>query len=93
MAEYLRNSKCLQRIGWTGIYIHHCSSVRRNALVFACISRKYSLKELDIDFPLVRGPSNLALESMLKHTQSLRSLLVCPDGVLKDIAVAAAASD
>jgi hypothetical protein len=77
------------------LYIHHCSSVRRNALLFSpAFQESMSLKELDINFPLVRGPSNLALESMLKHTQSLRSLsLVCPDGVLEDIAVAAAASD
>jgi hypothetical protein len=35
------------------------------------------------------GPSNLAFENMLTHTQSLRSLsLICPDG-LEDIAVAA----
>jgi hypothetical protein len=35
------------------------------------------------------GPSNLAFENMLTHTQSLRSLsLICPDG-LEDIAVSA----
>jgi hypothetical protein len=50
-----------------------------------------SLEELDIDFPFIGGPSNLAFENMLTHTQSLRSLtLICPVGRLDDTAVAAA---
>jgi hypothetical protein len=50
-----------------------------------------SLEELCI--PLIGGPSNLNLEKMMTHTQSLRSLsLVCPNVLLDDIAVAAAAA-
>jgi hypothetical protein len=46
--------------------------------MFCCflpaIQESTSLKELHIDFPLIGGPSNLTLENMLTHTQSLRSL-------------------
>jgi hypothetical protein len=59
-----------------------------------------SLKELEITFPSGVGPSILALENMLTHTQSLQSLsLSCSDGPnedkavpLEDIAVAAVSS-
>jgi hypothetical protein len=53
-----------------------------------------SLKELDMELPRGRGPSNLAFENMLTNTQSLRSLtLICPAGLLvEDMTVAAARS-
>jgi hypothetical protein len=57
------------------------------------IQESTSLKELEIIRPLIGGPSNLAFESMLTHIQSLRSLsLSCSNGLLEDIAVAAARS-
>jgi Ran GTPase-activating protein (RanGAP) involved in mRNA processing and transport len=47
-----------------------------------------------MELPRGDGPSNLAFESMLTHTQSLRSLsLICPSGVLEDWAMAAARSE
>jgi hypothetical protein len=94
MAKYLHTSNCLQRIRWIGeLY----PKLRHREEVFCsflpAFQESMSLKELDIEFPLIGGPSNLALENMLTHTQSLQSLsLVCPDGLLKDIAVVAAAS-
>jgi hypothetical protein len=52
-----------------------------------------SLRELHLELPYRGGPSNLAFEDMLTHTQTLRSLsLSCPNGILEDWAVAAASS-
>jgi hypothetical protein len=46
-----------------------------------------------MDLPLIGGPSSLAFEHMLTHTQSLRSLtLISPTGRLDDIVLAAARS-
>jgi hypothetical protein len=46
-----------------------------------------------MELPPIGGPSNLAFENMLAHTQSLRSLRVkFPVGPLEDMAVAAAVS-
>jgi hypothetical protein len=45
------------------------------------IQESTSRKEVDINFALRGGRSNLALENMLTHTQSLRSQsLICPAG-------------
>jgi hypothetical protein len=62
--------------------------------MFCCflpaLQESTSLKELHINFPRGGGLSNLALENMLTHTQSLQSLsLSCPDGLLEDLIVAA----
>jgi hypothetical protein len=52
-----------------------------------------SLEELRINFRHIGGPSNLAFENMLTHTQSLRSLsLIYPEGLLEDRTVAAVRS-
>jgi hypothetical protein len=71
MAKYLRTSKRLQHIRWDG-------ELRNRREIICCflsaIQESTSLKEVDINFPLIGGPSNLALENMLMHTQSLRSL-------------------
>jgi Ran GTPase-activating protein (RanGAP) involved in mRNA processing and transport len=95
MAKYVRTSKRLQHFRW---------NLTRNDRVFwqpqemlchflPAFQESTSLKELDINFPLISGPSNLALEDMLTHTQSLRSLsLINPDGVLPDSSVAAVRS-
>jgi Ran GTPase-activating protein (RanGAP) involved in mRNA processing and transport len=90
MAEYVRTSKRLQRISWLG-------TIREREEIICCflraIQESTSPKELDINFPLIGGPSNLVLENMLAHTRSLRSLRLChPDGLLEDMAVAAASS-
>jgi hypothetical protein len=95
MAKYVRTSKRLQRIRWKGDKggDDNCEEILR------CFLRSFqestSLKELHMDLPLIGGPSNLAFESMLTHTKSLRSLsLICSIGRLRvgDITVAAAGS-
>ncbi len=93
MAVYVRTSIHLQRItlqrdvhGAAQALPHH--QVMLNWFLPA-FQESTSLKELNINFPLVSGPSNLALGNMLTHTQSLRSLsLRLPPG-LEDITVAA----
>jgi Ran GTPase-activating protein (RanGAP) involved in mRNA processing and transport len=94
MAKYVRTSKRLQRIKWEDQF-------RGDDRVFEeilchylpAIQESTSLKELHINFHLIGGPSNLALENMLTHTQSLQSLnLVCPIGELEDMFVAASRS-
>jgi hypothetical protein len=60
--------------------------------ILLAIQESTSLKELDIKLPLSGGPSDLAFESMLTHTQSLRSLTLRCYGHQEDIAVAAALS-
>jgi hypothetical protein len=91
MAKYVRTSKRLQRI--------RCDRDPRllNQLeeticcFLSAIQESTSLKELHIDFPLMVGPSNLAFENVLTHTQSLRSLsIIYPIDILDDTAVAAA---
>jgi hypothetical protein len=93
MAKYVRTSKRLQRIrcvkSWNNRELQH-----REEMI-CCFLRAFqestSLKELHIDFPLIAGPTSLALESMLTHTQSLRSLsFICR--AEEDINVAAASS-
>jgi Ran GTPase-activating protein (RanGAP) involved in mRNA processing and transport len=89
MAKYVRTSKRLQRIRWDGESPHEEEIL---CCFLTAIQESTSLKELDIDLPLIGVPSNMALENMLTHTQSLQSLsLVRPAGALED-AVAAAAS-
>jgi Ran GTPase-activating protein (RanGAP) involved in mRNA processing and transport len=94
MATYIRTSKHLQHIRWNGAWypqFRYCEEILCSFL--PAIQESTSLKELHINFPLIGGPSNLALENMLTHTQSLQSLsLICPFGPLEDIAVAAARS-
>jgi hypothetical protein len=55
------------------------------------IQNSTSLKELHMELPLRVGPSNLAHENMLTHTQSLRSLSLSISP-RQNIAVAAAQS-
>jgi hypothetical protein len=96
MASYMRTSKRLQRIRWHGypeIIIYDEAFQHREDMLccfLPAIQESTSLKELHIDFRLVGGPSNLALENMLSHTQSLRSLRL--NSSWEDIAVAAARS-
>jgi Ran GTPase-activating protein (RanGAP) involved in mRNA processing and transport len=94
MAKYMRASKHLQRIHWdveSGADYRFGSRHREEILCcfLPAIQESTSLKELHINFPVTGGPSHLALENVLTHTQSLRSLsLIYPDGLLEDIAVA-----
>jgi hypothetical protein len=100
MAKYVRTSKRLQRIHWRRDLQDRREFVLQHREEILCcflsaIQESTSLKELQIDLPLIGGPSTLALEFMLTHTQSLRHLsLLCPVGVLpvKGRAVAAARS-
>jgi hypothetical protein len=95
MAECVRTSKRLQRIRLFQPEYGSNYGYREDSLCcfLLAIQESASLKELHIDFRLIGGPPNLALENMLTHTQSLRSLsLICPGGLLEDIVVAAARS-
>jgi hypothetical protein len=98
MAKYLRTSKRLQRLRlsnyiMTGDDRQFPWPEEMMCCLLPAIQESESLKELDIDFPLTAGPSNLALKNMLTHTQSLRTLsLSYPEGLHDDIAVAAARS-
>jgi hypothetical protein len=94
MAKYVRTSKCLQHIHWGRRYYERSFKEREEILCcfLPAFQESTSLKELDMDFPHIGGPSSLAFEQMLTHTQSLRSLSVCSFGPLRDAAVAAARS-
>jgi Ran GTPase-activating protein (RanGAP) involved in mRNA processing and transport len=107
MAKYVRTSKHLQRMQWNGelddydevpLEQREEMSLQQRDEFLCCllpaIQESTSLKELSITFPCGGGPSNLALENLLTHTQTLWSLsLSCPNGlVLEDKAVAAARS-
>jgi hypothetical protein len=93
MAKYVRTSKRLQRICWS---MNELTFPQRDEVLccfMLAIQESTSLKELDIKFRPIGGPSYLALKSMLTHTQSLRSLsLIWPDGGLEDNSMAAASS-
>jgi hypothetical protein len=94
MAEYIRTSNHLQRIYWPRRFTTYGREMWHHEEMWYCFlfafQESTSLKELQIDLPLIGGPSNLALENMLAHTQSLRSLsLICPT---EDIDVAAVSS-
>jgi hypothetical protein len=97
MAKYVRTSKRLQRIHWNRNVILNDRALQQHEEMLCCvlpaIQESTSLNELQIDLPLIGGPSNLALGNMLTHTQSLRSLsLIYPSGPLEDMAVAAISS-
>jgi hypothetical protein len=95
MAKYMRTSKHLQHILWDREL--DAESWHREEM-FCCFLPAFqeskSLKELGIELPVAGRPSNQALENMLTHTQSLRSLsLICPVGrLVEDIAMGAAQS-
>jgi Leucine-rich repeat (LRR) protein len=94
MAKYVRTSKRLQRIYWKGEWY---LGLRRREEMVRCFLLAFqestSLKELHMDSTSEGGPSNLALENMLTHTQSLQSLhLNFPVGSLEYKAVAAASA-
>jgi hypothetical protein len=98
MAKYVRTSKSLQRIRLDSIHWYRVITddrvLQHHEEMFCCflpaLQESTSLKELHINFPHGGGLSDLALENMLTHTQSLQSLsLSCPDGLLEDLTVAA----
>jgi hypothetical protein len=80
MAKYVRTSQRLQRIRWPKSYLFDDreSALRHREEMFCCLlpafQKSTSLRDLEMEWPRGRGPSNLALENMLTHTQSLRSL-------------------
>jgi Ran GTPase-activating protein (RanGAP) involved in mRNA processing and transport len=97
MAKYVRTSKRLQHIRWKPTGLIDGRALKQREEMLCCflpaLQESTSLKELHMELPRIGGPSNLAFENMLTHTQSLRSLsLNCPDGLLEDWAVAAARS-
>jgi hypothetical protein len=97
MAKYVRTSKHVQHIRCPMIFSTDDRALKQREDMLCCflpaIQESMSPKELQIDLPLIGGPSNLALKNMLTHTQSLRSLsLVYRVGPLEDIAVAAVRS-
>jgi Leucine-rich repeat (LRR) protein len=96
MAEFVRTSKHLKRINWN-VDRDAVIDDRRSEEMFCCcllaIQESTSLKELNMELPSRGRPSNLALENMLTHTQTLRSLkLIFSDGELEDVAMAAVQS-
>jgi hypothetical protein len=93
MAKYVRTSKHLQRVCWNHDWMTNDRELRHREEILCCflpaIQESASLKELHIELPCGRGPSCLAFENMLTHTQSLRSLtLRCPCVLQEGIAVA-----
>jgi Ran GTPase-activating protein (RanGAP) involved in mRNA processing and transport len=83
----------LQRIHWR----RYARTLEEGEEMLCCFLPAFqestSLKELDMELDPIGGPSSLAFEQMLTHTQSLQSLtLRCPTGCLDDVAVAAARS-
>jgi hypothetical protein len=93
MAKYVRTSKRLLRFRWDEERDeeYHCEEML--CIFLPAFQESTSLKELKIDLPLIAGSSKLALENMLTHTQSLRSLtLTFPAGPQEDRALAAAGS-
>jgi hypothetical protein len=93
MAKYVRTNKCLQRIRWNVKMGAHYEEIL--CCLLPAFQESTSLKELDISFPRGGGPSNLAFEKMLTHTQGLQSLsLSCLDDLhlKQNIAVTAARS-
>jgi Ran GTPase-activating protein (RanGAP) involved in mRNA processing and transport len=83
LAKYIRTSKRLERIDWNGEVAsgEDEQELRHSEEIICCIlpalQETTSLKKLDINFPLYDVSTNLALENMLTHTQSLRSLRLC----------------
>jgi hypothetical protein len=94
MAKYVRTSKRLQHIRWYGNCMTHDRAMKQREELMCsflpAIQESTSLKELHMEFPRVGEPSNLALKTMLTHTQSLRSLSLFIG--LEDRAVAAVSS-
>jgi Ran GTPase-activating protein (RanGAP) involved in mRNA processing and transport len=83
LAKYIRTSKRLERIDWNGeVGGDTDRELQQYKEIMCCILLAFqestSLKKLDINnFPLNDVSSNLALENMLTHTQSLQSLQLC----------------
>jgi Ran GTPase-activating protein (RanGAP) involved in mRNA processing and transport len=101
MAKFVRNSKHLQHIKWNEDWdavindreLGLCHREEMFSCFLPAIQESTSLKKLHMEWPSRGRPSNLALENMLTHTQSLRSLkLIFPDGELEDVAMAAVQS-
>jgi Ran GTPase-activating protein (RanGAP) involved in mRNA processing and transport len=97
MAKYVRTNKRLQRIHWNQNRMTSDRWLKHHKEMLCCflpaIQESTSLKELRMKLLRGGGPSNLALENMLTHTQSLRSLtLSCACGLLEDRTVAAVRS-
>jgi Leucine-rich repeat (LRR) protein len=74
MAKYVRTSKHLQQIHWIESYRRSQQRERKICCFLLAIQHSVSLKELDMHLPSQGRPSSLALQNMLTHTQSLRSL-------------------
>jgi Ran GTPase-activating protein (RanGAP) involved in mRNA processing and transport len=77
MVKYVRTSKHLQHIRFVGASRRSEQYEEMISCFLPAIQESTSLKELEITCPLLGWPSNLALENMLSHTQSLRSLTLC----------------
>jgi Ran GTPase-activating protein (RanGAP) involved in mRNA processing and transport len=86
IAKYVRTSKHLQRIRWDRNVRIDGRARRQDAEILSsllyAIQESTSLKELHMELPLNDGQYSRALELMLTHTHSLRSLrLRCPFGL------------
>jgi Ran GTPase-activating protein (RanGAP) involved in mRNA processing and transport len=74
MAKYVRTSKHLQHIHWIESYRRSQQRERKICCFLLAIQHSVSLQQLDMHLPSQGRPSSLALQNMLTHTQSLRSL-------------------
>jgi hypothetical protein len=84
MAKYVPTSKSLQRIRWNGDLRQRVEMI---CFFLHAFQESTSLKEPHVHFPVIDGPSSLALENMLTNTQSLRSLsFICRAGEEIDVA-------
>jgi hypothetical protein len=68
MAKYVRTSKRLQHINWPMNRMTDPQGEEKLCCFLHAFQESTSLKELEIRFPLITGPSNRALENMLTHT-------------------------
>jgi hypothetical protein len=73
MAKYVRTSKHLQRTHWNEEEGGDDRELWQREAIICCFLAAFqestSLKEIRMELPRGGGPSNLALENMLTHTQ------------------------
>jgi hypothetical protein len=74
MAKYVRTSKHLQHIYWNGSYRRLQQHEKTICCFLLAIQHSVSLRKLNMELPSRGRPTDQALENMLMHTQSLRSL-------------------
>jgi hypothetical protein len=88
MANYVRTSRQLQSLRWGSGDLTYSDDIA--CCLLHAIQESVAIKELHIKLPCGDGPSHLAFENMLTHTQNIRSLRLHSMGRRsEDMAVAA----